>query len=205
MIDLAPMRDIEVDPARRTVRAQPGTTWAEFDDAGAAHGLATTGGQVSTTGIAGLTLGGGFGWLMGKHGLTVDNLISAEVVTAAGDVLTASETENDELFWALRGGGGNFGVATSLEYPFIRSIRSWAGSSPTRWPPHRKPSTRSVSSPPTCPTTSASPAHSCTPRTGRATRSSQCRSVTPATTINASWPISRRCESSDRPSSTPSK
>ncbi len=116
MIDLAPMRDIEVDPARRTVRAQPGTTWAEFNDAGAAHGLATTGGQVSTTGIAGLTLGGGFGWLMGKHGLTIDNLISAEVVTAAGDVLTASETENDDLFWALRGGGGNFGVATSLEY-----------------------------------------------------------------------------------------
>jgi FAD/FMN-containing dehydrogenase len=116
MIDLAPMRAIEVDPATRTVRAQPGVTWAEFNDAAAAHGLATTGGQVSSTGIAGLTLGGGFGWLMGKHGLAIDNLVSAEVVTAAGDVLTASATENEDLFWAIRGGGGNFGVAASLEY-----------------------------------------------------------------------------------------
>ncbi|MDQ1456147.1 MAG: hypothetical protein QOH28_1767 [Actinomycetota bacterium] len=116
MIDLAPMRDIIVDPATRTVRAQPGVTWAEFNDAAAAHGLATTGGQVSSTGIAGLTLGGGFGWLMGKHGLAIDNLVSADVVTAAGDVLTASDTGNEDLFWAIRGGGGNFGIATSLEF-----------------------------------------------------------------------------------------
>jgi FAD/FMN-containing dehydrogenase len=116
MIDLAPMRNITVDPTTRTVRAQPGVTWAEFNAAAAAHGLATTGGQVSSTGVAGLTLGGGFGWLMGKHGLAIDNLVSAEVVTAAGDVLTASDTDNEDLFWAIRGGGGNFGVATSLEF-----------------------------------------------------------------------------------------
>jgi FAD/FMN-containing dehydrogenase len=116
MIDLAPMREIHVDPASRTIRAQPGVTWGEFNEAGATHGLATTGGQVSTTGIAGLTLGGGFGWLMGKHGMAIDNLSGAEVVTAAGDVLTASASENEDLFWAIRGGGGNFGVVTSFEF-----------------------------------------------------------------------------------------
>lgn len=116
MIDLAPMKGIHVDPRRRTVRAEPGLTWREFNRAAAVHGLATTGGVVSSTGIAGLTLGGGIGWLMGRYGLTVDNLISAEVVTAAGDVITASEDEHPDLFWALRGGGGNFGVVTSFEY-----------------------------------------------------------------------------------------
>lgn len=116
MIDLSPMQGIHVDPRSRTVRAQPGLTWRSFNRATAIHGLATTGGVVSTTGIAGLTLGGGIGWLMGKHGLTVDNLLSAEVVTADGTVLTASDNENPELFWALRGGGGNFGVVTSFEY-----------------------------------------------------------------------------------------
>jgi FAD/FMN-containing dehydrogenase len=116
MIDLAPMKGIHVDPRRRTVRAEPGLTWREFNRAAALHGLATTGGVVSSTGIAGLTLGGGIGWLMGRHGLTVDNLVSAEVVTAAGDVLTASDEEHSDLFWALRGGGGNFGVVTSFEY-----------------------------------------------------------------------------------------
>ena len=116
MIDLAPMKGIKVDRRRRTVWAQGGVTWNEFNRAAACHGLATTGGIVSTTGIAGLTLGGGEGWLMGKYGLTIDNLLAAEVVTADGEVVTASDEENQDLFWALRGGGGNFGVATSFEY-----------------------------------------------------------------------------------------
>jgi FAD/FMN-containing dehydrogenase len=116
MIDLSLMKGIHVDPARRTVRAQPGVTVGEVDRATAAFGLATPGGVVSTTGIAGLTLGGGIAWLMGKHGMAIDNLLSAEVVLAAGEVVTASDDADPDLFWALRGGGGNFGVATSFEY-----------------------------------------------------------------------------------------
>jgi FAD/FMN-containing dehydrogenase len=116
MIDLSPMKGIHVDPHRRAVQAEPGLTWWDFNRVAAVHGLATTGGVVSSTGIAGLTLGGGIGWLMGKYGLTVDNLLSAEIVTAAGEVLTASAEEHPDLFWALRGGGGNFGVVTSFEY-----------------------------------------------------------------------------------------
>ena len=114
MIDLSPMKEIVVDAQARTARAQPGLTWDEFNIATATHGLATTGGVVSSTGIAGLTLGGGYGWLQGKYGLTVDNLLAAEVVTADGEVVPASEEENADLFWALRGGGGNFGVVTSF-------------------------------------------------------------------------------------------
>ena len=116
MIDLSPMKQIVVDPAARTARAQPGLTWGEFNVATAKHGLATTGGIVSTTGISGLTLGGGYGWLQGKYGLSVDNLLAAEMVTADGDVLDVSEHENADLFWAVRGGGGNFGIVTSLTY-----------------------------------------------------------------------------------------
>ncbi len=116
MLDLSLMKGIHVDPMRRTARAQAGVTWGEFNRETQLHGLATTGGVVSTTGIAGLTLGGGLGWLMGKHGLAADNLISAEVVTAAGDVLHASADENRDLFWGLRGGGGNFGVVSWFEY-----------------------------------------------------------------------------------------
>jgi FAD/FMN-containing dehydrogenase len=116
MIDLVPMKGIRVDPHTRTVRAQGGVTWAELNRETQLHGLAVTGGVVSSTGIAGLTLGGGVGWLMGKYGLALDNLRSAELVTAAGDVLQPSRDEEADLFWGLRGGGGNFGVATSLEY-----------------------------------------------------------------------------------------
>ncbi len=127
LIDLSQMKAIEVDPARRTVRAQAGLRLGEFDQATQAHGLATTMGTFSTTGIAGLTLGGGLGWLGGKHGLTCDNLLAAEVVTADSRVLTASEKENADLFWALRGGGGNFGVVTSFLYRLHRLDAFLAG------------------------------------------------------------------------------
>jgi FAD/FMN-containing dehydrogenase len=116
VIDLSPMKGIRVDPNTRTVRAQAGVLWRELDHETQAFGLATTGGTVSNTGIAGLTLGGGLGWLMGKHGLTVDNLIAADVVTADGQFRQVSATDSPDLFWALRGGGGNFGVVTSFEY-----------------------------------------------------------------------------------------
>ncbi|MGH2822290.1 MAG: FAD-binding oxidoreductase [Thermoleophilaceae bacterium] len=116
MIDLSLMKGIHVDPARSVVRAQAGVTVGELDRATAAFGLATPSGVVSSTGIAGLTLGGGIAWLMGKHGMAVDNLLSAEVVLASGEVVTASEDADPDLFWALRGGGGNFGVVTSFEY-----------------------------------------------------------------------------------------
>src|SRR3954471_10862487 len=116
MIDLSPMKAIAVDPERRTATAEGGVTWAELNAATAEHGLAVTGGAVSTTGIAGLTLGGGLGWLMGKHGLAVDNLLAVDLVTAAGEVLEVDDADHPDLLWALRGGGGNFGVATSFTY-----------------------------------------------------------------------------------------
>ena len=116
VIDLSAMKAIRVDLRRRTARAQAGVKWIEFDHETQAFGLATTGGTDGDTGIAGLTLGGGLGWLSGKYGLTVDNLVSADVVTADGRLLTASATENQDLFWGLRGGSGNFGVVTSFEY-----------------------------------------------------------------------------------------
>ena len=116
VIDLSAMKGVRVDPDTRTARAQPGLTWAEFDHETQAFGLAVTGGLVSSTGLSGFTLGGGIGWLVRKHGLTCDNLISADVVTADGRLVHASAEENAELFWGLRGGGGNFGIVTSLEY-----------------------------------------------------------------------------------------
>jgi FAD/FMN-containing dehydrogenase len=116
MIDLSLLKRIQVDPERQTVRAEPGVTWGELDRETQVFGLAVTGGQISHTGIAGLTLGGGIGWLMRKYGLTCDNLLAVDLVTAEGRLLTASVEENADLFWALRGGGGNFGIATSFEY-----------------------------------------------------------------------------------------
>jgi FAD/FMN-containing dehydrogenase len=116
MLDLSPMTGIRVDPVRRAAQAQAGLTLGEFDHETQAFGLATTLGVVSVTGIAGLTLGGGLGWLNGKHGLACDNLLSADVVTADGRLLIASEDENADLFWGVRGGGGNLGVVTLFEY-----------------------------------------------------------------------------------------
>ena len=116
MIDLAPMKGIHVDPKARTVRAQGGVTWGELNRETQLHGLAVTGGVVSTTGIAGLTLGGGIGWLMGKHGLALDNLRAVELVSSESKLLHASHNEHPDLFWAVRGGGGNFGIATSFKY-----------------------------------------------------------------------------------------
>jgi FAD/FMN-containing dehydrogenase len=152
MLDLSPMKGIRVDPAHRTARAQAGLTWGEFDHETQAFGLAVTGGQISTTGIAGLTLGGGIGNLMRLCGLSVDNLLSVDVVTADGRLVTASASENEDLFFGVRGGGGNFGVVTSFEYrlhpvgPIILGgmalypaamarellafFRDWAGSAP---------------------------------------------------------------------------
>ena len=116
MLDLSAMKSVRVDPASRTARVEPGVTLGEFDREAQAFGLATPLGINSTTGVAGLTLGGGFGWLSRKHGLTIDNLISADLVTADGRLLHVSAREHPELFWAIRGGGGNFGVVTSFEF-----------------------------------------------------------------------------------------
>lgn len=117
MIDLAAMTGIRVDQQSRTAHAQGGVTWGLFNRETQLHGLATTGGVISTTGIAGLSLGGGVGWLMSRHGLSIDNLLSVDLVLADGRAVTASAQENPDLFWAVRGGGGNFGVASSLVPP----------------------------------------------------------------------------------------
>jgi FAD/FMN-containing dehydrogenase len=127
MIDLSPMRSVRVDPAKQTARAEGGARWRDFDHETQAFGLATTGGTNSDTGIGGLTLGGGLGWLAGKYGLACDNLLSADVVTADGRLLTASATQNADLFWGLRGGSGNFGIVTSFEYKLHRVGQVLAG------------------------------------------------------------------------------
>lgn len=116
MLDLTPMKAVHIDPAARVARVGPGVLLGEFDQAAQAHGLATPLGINSTTGVAGLTLGGGFGWLSRKHGMSVDNLLAAEVVLASGERVRASAAENPDLFWALRGGGGNFGVVTEFVF-----------------------------------------------------------------------------------------
>jgi FAD/FMN-containing dehydrogenase len=115
-IDLSLMREIHVDPKRKKAVAQGGSLWKDFDRETANYGLATTGGVISSTGVCGLTLGGGIGWLMGKHGLSCDNVLSADLVDAAGASLSVNATQNEDLFWAIRGGGGNFGIVTALEF-----------------------------------------------------------------------------------------
>lgn len=127
VIDMGQMRTVRVDPRAKTAQADAGATWGDFNFATHAFGLATTGGIISTTGIAGLTLGGGIGYLCRGHGLTIDNLISADVVTADGKLVHASEQENEDLFWGLRGGGGNFGVVTSFEYRLHEVDQVYAG------------------------------------------------------------------------------
>ena len=116
MIDCASMRNVRVDPVHKRAVAEPGVTWGDFDAQTQAFGLATPGGAISHTGIAGLTLGGGFGWLGGKYGLTCDNVRSFKIVTADAKLLTANAEENSDLFWALRGGGGNYGIVVEFEY-----------------------------------------------------------------------------------------
>jgi FAD/FMN-containing dehydrogenase len=133
MLDLSPMKRIDVDPEARVVRAQAGVNWGEFDGATQAHGLATTGGRVTTTGIAGLTLGAGSGWLERMFGYTSHNLLAAEVVTADGRVVRANEEENSDLFWGLRGGGGNFGVVTQFEYR-LHEVGPMATGGMLLWP-----------------------------------------------------------------------
>jgi len=133
VIDLSQLKAVTVDPAGRTARAAGGLTWAEFDLATQRHGLATTGGSVSSTGIGGVTLGGGFGHLMRRHGLTVDNLLAADLVTADGDLLRVDATTEPELLWGLRGGGGNFGVVTAFEYD-LHPVGPVVLGGPVFWP-----------------------------------------------------------------------
>src|SRR6185312_7411239 len=127
VIDLSVMKGIHIDPEARTVRVEPGVTWAELNHELQVFGLAATGGYVGTTGVSGLTLGGGLGWMVRKHGLALDNVLALDVVTADGCVLTASASENADLFWAVRGGGGNFGIVTSFEFQVHPAGVVWAG------------------------------------------------------------------------------
>jgi FAD/FMN-containing dehydrogenase len=127
LIDFSAMRTVRVDPESRTARADPGCTWTDFDTETSALGFATTGGTVGSTGIGGLTLGGGLGFLMGSYGLTCDNVVSVDLVTASGEALTVSERSHPDLFWGIRGGGGNFGVLTSFEYRLHPVDRLLAG------------------------------------------------------------------------------
>jgi len=138
LIDLGPMKGIRVDPDGRTARVQAGVIWGELDRETQAFGLATTGGIVTHTGVAGLTLGGGIGWLHRKHGLTIDQLLAVDVVTADGEFVKASETENPELFWGIRGGGGNFGIVTEFEFR-LHPVGPMVLGGPVIWPLDQSP------------------------------------------------------------------
>jgi hypothetical protein len=138
VVDLGPMRGIRVDPQTRTARAQAGVLWGELDRETQAFGLATTGGIVTHTGIAGLTLGGGIGWLQRKYGLTIDQLISVDLVTANGEFVKASAEENPDLFWGLRGGGGNFGIVTEFEFR-LHPVGPTVLAGPVFWPMEKSP------------------------------------------------------------------
>jgi hypothetical protein len=138
VIDLGPMKGIRVDPETRTARVQAGVLWGELDRETQSFGLATTGGVVSHTGVAGLTLGGGIGWLHRRHGLTIDQLLSVDLVTARGEIVKASQTENSELFWGLRGGGGNFGIATEFEFR-LHPVGPGVLAGPIFWPIEQAP------------------------------------------------------------------
>ena len=136
LIDLTPMRHVFVDPAARTARVAGGTLWAQVNRETQAHGLATTGGVVSSTGVGGLTLGGGLGWLMPKYGMSLDNLNAVEMVLADGRIVRAAESENSDLFWAVRGGGGNFGVASSFEFR-LHAVGPMVSGGLVAWPADR--------------------------------------------------------------------
>jgi len=138
VIDLSPMKGIRVDPAARTARAGAGVLWGELDRETQAFGLATTGGIVTHTGIAGLTLGGGIGWLQRKYGLTIDQLASVDLVTADGELVHASAEENPDLFWGLRGGGGNFGIVTEFEFR-LHAVGPIVLAGPIFWPMEKSP------------------------------------------------------------------
>ncbi|MEK6272943.1 MAG: FAD-binding oxidoreductase [Actinomycetota bacterium] len=138
LIDLGPMKGIRVDPEARTARAQAGVLWGELDRETQAFGLATTGGIVTHTGVAGLTLGGGIGWLHRKHGLTIDRLLSVDLITADGEFVRASATENPDLFWGVRGGGGNFGIVTEFEFR-LDPVGPIVLAGPIFWPMEESP------------------------------------------------------------------
>lgn len=138
VIDLGLMKGIRVDPESRTARVEGGVLWGELDHATQAFGLATTGGIVTHTGVAGLTLGGGIGWLQRRYGLTIDNLVSADVVTADGEIVKASQAENPDLFWGLRGGGGNFGIVTEFEFR-LHEVGPTVFAGPIFWPMRESP------------------------------------------------------------------
>ncbi len=138
VVDLGPMKGIEVDPEARTARVQAGVLWGELDQETQQHGLATTGGIVTHTGVAGLTLGGGIGWLQRAHGLTIDNLLGVELVTAGGELLRASASENPELFWGVRGAGGNFGIVTEFQFRLHR-VGPTVLAGPMLWPIEEAP------------------------------------------------------------------